>query len=842
MRKSIILVALFYGSWGQAQSPSGTAGTSGTSAVSATSQPASSQGTTTQNAAAESMPVTTTEAPASRRFHVLFTSDIYGRYAWPGCVERTKGRADLGHLAATANKLRKEAKAAGDAEPVLVAAGDMIRPDIMGNHLFAAGKALAPVAVELIKSAGFDAASLGGFDFGSSPEALQRYMALMKNAGIPLLASNIKCKKDDDFRCRSLGHDGKRYRIIERDGIKVALIGLVRQDLTKTILKRSVGSMSTTSPLAETKKLLKEVREKEGAHIVVLLANLNLESDAPLPVLKFVRALGDAGPDLVVANAMYESGNSNFLANIERGRGPMIVGTDRFGQHLGQVTFHLKKEDGKFVVDKKIATRHSTADSAPGQADAERAGKLLKEVCRAVDRPLAGAHFSKPMSRAEFMDYVKEIMRNDTNGEVSLLNQSAIADTGFPWRGKLKKEAILRAIRSETQVGSAWLSGKRLTKLLASHSSGSKGLTLLGLKKINKKWHINGRPLIGGQHYRVAMTAFIASGGDGLVKFSAAESFVPGGKNLRQLVIDHFLENRHADDGDTSVSLKADFPDPSNRWLLFGDLDFGFSINNVSVSNGGANPRYSTPPLTKDNVTALKGNLDLLVGATTKDHRIELEVGLGYGHAWTRSQAETESIEAESQDQIQAGLLYRLQLLRNKFGYGSWWVPEPFAEGILRTEFTPSGSYTEGGEDKEYHYMDLAGEVGIGFALHPLLFLKAGMVVRSELLTPAAAEAEHTGSPGIYLGYTLKRYKLINSPHHPLQIESRLDFTFTDLSDRLVREFTVKSKIYFALTRQIHLSATHQLYIYDDRNSHASISNDISFGIDLLLDYRYQTY
>lgn len=832
MRKSIILVGLFYAGWTQAQEHKAPT----PSSLPAQSQPAASQPAATQSADAQVSP------GDERRFHVLFTSDIYGRYAWPGCGERSKDRADLGNLAATAARLRKEAAAAGDVEPILVAAGDMIRPDIMGNHLFAAGTALAPLAVELLKSARFDAAGMGSFDFGSSPEALRRYMELMKKAGIPLLASNMNCTKDDDFRCAYLGDGGKSYRIIERDGIKVAIIGLVREDLGKTILKRSVGSMSTASPLVETKKLIKEVRETHGANIVVLLASLNLESDAPLPVLKFVRALGDEGPDVVVANAMYESGNSNFWATIERGKGAMVVGTDRFGQHLGQVVFHLRKMDGKFVVEKKVAQQHATANDLPNAADSERASKLLREVCRAVDAPLGTAHVSQAMSRDEFMDYIKEIMRSDTNGEVAVLNQSAIADTGFPLEGKLTKEAVLRAIRSETRVGSAWVTGKRLTALLAAHLSESKGLTVIGLEKVRKTWYVNGRPLVNGQHYRVGMTAFIASGGDGLIKLSGAEEFIPRGKNLRELVVDHFLENRHAADGDAAVSLKNDFPDPGTKWLLFGDFDFGFSINNVYVANGGANPRYSTSSLAKDNVTALRGNLNLLAGATTKNHRVELEVAMNYGQAWTRTQAETDSTSSESQDQIETSVQYRLQLLRHMFGFDRWWVPEPFVQATLRTEFTPSGLYTENGVDKDFHYMDLGGEVGVGLALHPLLFVKAGMVVRSELLTPAAADPEHTGSPGIYAGYKLGRYKLIDSPRHPLQVESRLDYTFTNLSDRLVQELSLKSKIYFALTRQIHLSATHQFYIYDDRNSPVSVANDISFGIDLLLDYRYQTY
>ncbi|MCA9666956.1 MAG: hypothetical protein KC503_15260 [Myxococcales bacterium] len=53
---------------------------------------------------------------------VLFSSDLFGRFAWPGCKRAAapRDRAELGHLAAAIADRKARAVRAGELEPVVV--------------------------------------------------------------------------------------------------------------------------------------------------------------------------------------------------------------------------------------------------------------------------------------------------------------------------------------------------------------------------------------------------------------------------------------------------------------------------------------------------------------------------------------------------------------------------------------------------------------------------------------------------------------------------------------------------------------------------------------------------
>jgi len=803
-----------------------------------------------------------TSQPTGKRFHLLFTSDIYGRYAWPGCGVRKPDRADLSQLVTVVKRRRDEIRRDGEGEPVVVAGGSMLRPDVMGNHIFGEGRAWAGAATELLKRVGFDAVSVGPYDFGAHPDVLETYMKRMAEARLPLLAANVRCKKAGDFRCKYLKDGGKPYLVLQRGELRVGLFAVVRQDLVARILGRSAGSMETLDPVKEARRLIQLLRKQEKVDLVVVLATLNLESNAPEPVLTFVRQLQRDAPDLVVSDNMFYRKSSDFITRIENRVGPVIVGTDRFGQHLGDAIVEYDKDASGTTIQRVRVEMQPVAAMPPDRRADRLVGDLRSELCRALNQPLGRARFTAAMTQDDFIQYLMEVMRNRMGAEIALLNDSAVADTSFPMAGKLTREKVLRAIRTETHLGTFRMTGARLKKVLLPYLSGtSTDLKILGLVKDGLKYYVNSRPLVDGQHYKVAVTKFVASGGDGLISL-LTERFADSGFALRRAATDFFEGDRQALlDGDPSINLKTDFPDPWDKWVIYGETNIGLSMSDVSIDNYDAHKgatRYNQPLLTRDDVASLKLDIGVGLGASNRNHTLEVDLALQYGKTWTLTAKEEaegkDSTEAETLDKIRADLLYRLNMIRNRRAPGRWYLPVPYAEATLITEFTPSATYCVekcgGGTTDdvlgEYRYLELGGTVGIGFLLHPYMFAKAGFAVSGELLTPQVAldqvGQERAARTGFYLGYKLRRVKLISSVHHPLQLESRLDFFMTDLGESIRRELTVQTKVYFSLTPILHVSAGHSFYVFDTRGRDASWANDISLGLDLLLDYRHQLF
>ncbi len=806
---------------------------------------------------------------AARELHVLFSGDLYGRYTWPGCGARPKGKASLAHLLGAARELRARIKAEGAPAPLLVHAGSMLRPDIMGTFIFRDAPELAPEAATLLARLAFDGVAVGLFDFGASPAAFARYRKTLAGLGIPLLASNVSCTADS--RCEGLyAKGGKRYRVITRGGLRVGLFAVLREDLPKRIIHRGKGELKTTDPVAFSRALLRKLREEEKVDLVVVLANLNLEDTAPTPVLDYVRDLGADAPELIVANAMYERGSdAGYLHEVRRGK-TLIVGTDRFGQHLGEATLTLKRRPGadRWIVAKAQARQHDVTRFTPDASAKAPLRRFLQAMCSEVNQIIGRGVFKRPISYREFLEYMMQIMRKRTRSEVGVINDSGIADTSFPMKGRLTWEKILRAIRTETEVGHVKVSGDRLTSVLGRYALSSRyGLQVIGLTKKKGTWLVNGRPLIKGHTYRVATTRFVAGNGDHLSSFNKrTEPFESLGVTLRDLATDFFGADGEADyDSKVDVSVQKDWPDLHRRWLLYGDLVLGFALSSVAVSNGAANKRYSLPLLRRDDLVTIIGRVEASLGASTRDHVMELDVALNYGKTFTTVKVEDpegsgsyrdDTTDAESLDRITTTFLYKLRALRNAYG-DQWYIPEPYSELRLITEFTASGACSAEAcpdpDDQTYHYMDLGGTLGLGLTLHPLFFLKVGAVMRGELLTPERANPDIPAKPGIYIGYLLRRWKIIADTRHPLELESRLDFYFTDFGNQLRRELTLNSKAYFSLTRRLALTLGHRLFFFDKRcksddvacnaqGDEASIANDILFGLAVRLDFRLQTF
>lgn len=824
----------------------------------ATSQPASQPTTQPTSSAVPSTPPesqeTTADPGASRRAHVVFTSDLYGRFAWPGCGRRATHRAELAHLITGARTLALKSKLDGAGRPLILGGGSMLRLDVFGSYIFHEDGEPPVRLAKLIDRVGFDAASVGPHDWGARPGTLGRYAALMRLSGVRLLSGNVTCRDRVDRRCRGLGGpEGRRYLMVQRGGLRMGVLSVVRADMTSRILARSREGLVVADPVEWSRATIRRLRQQEAADFIVILANLNSEGDTPQPVLEFVRQLGSDAPDLVLANAMYESGQDAFVQHLRRGR-TLIVGTDRFGQHLGDVSIDYRRGDRSVEIERVDVHHYPTAEFEASQADAAVLDALMQGMCRDLDRPLGNARLARPTSHDDFLQLAMQVMRQRVRAEVALLDAHSIADTSFPMSGRLTWEKVLRALRGDTTVGRVTVRGERLKALLDRYVGVDDApLRALGVSRKGSAWSVNGRPLLAGHRYRLATTAFVASGGEQLVTLNDRETFRDSGESLRH-VLGEFLEHRGRKGEDRApIDVDTSFVDLWDRWLLHGSVDLGLSFSNVAINNTGANGnRYSLPLLQRDPLTTLSAEFRSNAGASTRDHLLDADVHLQYGQTCTAGFAEC----AESNDQITGALTYAWRRLHNAWGGGRWYAPEPFVQGRVNTEFTPGGAFErclDAGVDidacpedrkvtETFHYMDLSGIGGLGLRLFPLLFFKVGAVLRGEILSPKERNADIPFGPGFYLGYALRRVSFFSASDHPLRLESELDFYLTDITGRRGTELNWQTKVFFELAWRLNLTASHRLYLFGTEDDDLSIANDISLGISLLFDGRRQTF
>jgi 2',3'-cyclic-nucleotide 2'-phosphodiesterase/3'-nucleotidase len=120
-------------------------------------------------------------------------------------------------------------------------------------------------AVTLMNKIKYTAATLSAADFALGWESMEPALA---KAEFPFVVSNIQ--NSDGTQTQAL----KKYLIIERNGVKIAVLGLIsREDFP---LNRRNAALKVTDEIQTLKELVPAVKE-EGADIVIVLSSLGFD-------------------------------------------------------------------------------------------------------------------------------------------------------------------------------------------------------------------------------------------------------------------------------------------------------------------------------------------------------------------------------------------------------------------------------------------------------------------------------------------------------------------------------------------------------------------------------------
>ncbi|MCQ2398275.1 MAG: 5'-nucleotidase C-terminal domain-containing protein, partial [Sphaerochaetaceae bacterium] len=142
---------------------------------------------------------------------ILATSDIHGNitgYDFSGKISSSGGLARL----KTYIQVLKSSE-----EVILIDGGDMIGGSEMLDEICPGHAGEIHPVIKAMNLVGYDAATLGNHDFDLGTDYL---LKTFSHANFPILAANVR--KTDGFLLT-----GKNYTIIERKGVRVAVVGVV---------------------------------------------------------------------------------------------------------------------------------------------------------------------------------------------------------------------------------------------------------------------------------------------------------------------------------------------------------------------------------------------------------------------------------------------------------------------------------------------------------------------------------------------------------------------------------------------------------------------------------------
>ena len=443
--------------------------------------------------------LTAPAAAAYIRIDILSVNDYHG------ALSETAANPGAAKLAGW---LRAE-KAKNPAGTLLVSAGDMLQGSADANLL--QGK---PV-IALMNAVGFDAMALGNHEFDWGLDTLQ---ARSRQAKFPFLAANVL-----ERRTQTVPGFAKPYVIVNKQGVRVALVGLITPETAYKSSPDLVDRLEFGDPADAFRALLPELRRQ--ADIIVVVSHLGGAVDAQTGALSGEAAEFLAGSDGVDALI---TGHTHQGYALKSGTVP-VVQARHHGRAVGKISLVYSATANRILASTaaliELEPEAMTADAAvagllaAAKAEAEPVRTL---VLGSSARPLP--HDRRQLS--PLGQWAAEVMRRAAGADIALQHGGGLR-RGIA-AGPVTLGDLYEVVPFDNQLVTVELSGRQILELLeyGIRNEAVGMLQFAGIKvvfdaalpagsRVVAATLTDGRPLQPAEVYKVAVNDFMAAGGDG---------------------------------------------------------------------------------------------------------------------------------------------------------------------------------------------------------------------------------------------------------------------------------------------------------------------------------------
>lgn len=344
---------------------------------------------------------------------ILATSDLHGKFApWDYALNEESKSGSMAQIATALKELRTE-------NSILVDAGDTIQDN--SSDLFF-DEEIHPMALAM-NEMNYDVWVTGNHEYNFGGDVLKKVISQQK---ADVLTGNVKDADGNPLA------DG--YTILDKNGVKVGVIGMVTPNITRWDATNLEG-WTVTDPVEETKKIIEEIKDETDVLIGVM--HMGMDNEYEVKNSGAVD-LANACPelDLIVASHAHQ------LIPGEEVNGVLVVMNKSGASTLADVHLKLEKqEDGSWDV---IDRTSDVLDMSTYEPDADLMEKLApyderaKEEANVVIGKLEGGNLAPENEIAEIpsaqiqdtalIDLINEVQLYYTDADVSaaaLFNMNA---------------------------------------------------------------------------------------------------------------------------------------------------------------------------------------------------------------------------------------------------------------------------------------------------------------------------------------------------------------------------------------------------------------------------------
>lgn len=362
---------------------------------------------------------------ATMNLIVLGTTDVHGHLrGWDYFANAPQTREGLSRAATVIDSIR----AANPGRVLVFDAGDLLQ----GTPLTYAAAKVTPQhphpVIAAMNAMAYDASAIGNHEFNYGIEFLDSTLA---GAKFPFLSANTR-RLDG-------GAPYKGWTIVERDGVKIGVIGLTTPGVVVWDADKVKGRLVLDDIVATAKRVVPQVRAA-GADVVVALIHSGLsgassydESTGVPPEDVSGRVAAEvSGIDLLIYGHSHKSDSGTVIGQT------LVVQPKNAATSVSVATLALARDNGKWAVASKRATLIPVANRAESPAvlaATEQGHKLALAYANAVigNTTIVWKSDSARLKDMPIVDFVLEVERKATGADLastSVFNTEAVFGPG----------------------------------------------------------------------------------------------------------------------------------------------------------------------------------------------------------------------------------------------------------------------------------------------------------------------------------------------------------------------------------------------------------------------------
>ncbi len=495
----------------------------------------------------------TAAAKQSVELTILHTNDHHGRF-WPN----KRGEYGMPARKTLIDAIRKEV--AGKQGQLLLLSGGDINTGIPESDT-----QNAEPDFKGMSKIGYDAMAVGNHEFDNPLNVLQQQSEW---ANFPFLAANIYDKAT-----------GKRlfspYKIFEKGGLKIAVIGLTTEDTQKIGNPEYISGIDFRNPIEEAKKLIPEIQAKDKPDLIFAVTHMGHYQNGKHGInapgdVSLARALPAGSLDMIIGGHSQEpvcmqedltQYDPKFKAGKpcrpDKQNGTWIVQAYEWGKYVGRADFRFQdgelnianyqlipvnltekiKIDGKkmrrLVGDKIEADKELQAFLKPYQDKGQAA---LNEVIGKTNNKLEGDRKVIRFHQTNLGRLIATAQMQKAQADFGIMNSGGVRASIE--RGNITYKDVLTVQPFSNTVAKVTMNGKDLKAYLdvvatKSVDSGAypqfAGIAMTVKKDGVHDVKIAGKGLEENTSYSFSVPSYNAAGGDGYPKVSDKAGYVDTG-------------------------------------------------------------------------------------------------------------------------------------------------------------------------------------------------------------------------------------------------------------------------------------------------------------------------